>query len=57
MNFLSAIGWFIEYRILKRKHMSQINIQLIDKLIPFIASIERHINFPFGLSLMAIAKA
>jgi len=56
MNFLAAIGWFIEYKIFKRKHMAKIKIQFVDKLIPIIALVEKYIKFPFGLSLIVIAK-
>lgn len=57
MNFLFTIGWFIEFKILKRKHIPKFTIQLADNLIPVIALIEKYINPPFGLSLMVIAKS
>jgi len=57
MDFLAAIGWFMEYRIFKNKHIPIIKIRLLDNLIPFIAAIEKCISFPFGLSLLAIAKS
>lgn len=56
MNFLGAIGWFIEYKLLKRKRMPQITIWFADKIIPIINLIEKFIKFPFGLSLFVVAK-
>lgn len=56
MNFLSGIGWFINYKILMRKHMSIMAIHLADKLIPLVDLIEKYIKFPFGLSLFTVAK-
>lgn len=56
MNFLGAIGWFIEYKLFKRERMPQITIKLVDKLIPIVALVEKYIKFPFGLSLVVVAK-
>jgi glycosyltransferase involved in cell wall biosynthesis len=55
-NFLAAIGWFLEYKIMKRKYMSKTRSQIADKLIPFIGLIEKYIKFPFGLNLFVIAR-
>lgn len=56
MNFLSAIGWFVNYRILMRNHIPKMTIWLADKLIPCVKLIEKSIKFPFGLSLFVVAK-
>lgn len=56
MNFLSAIGWFINFKLLNRKRMPTLTIFLADKLIPLVSLIEKFIKFPFGLSLFAVAK-
>ena len=56
MNFLSAIGWFINFKMLKRGRMPIATILLIDKIINFVMLIEKHIKFPFGLSLFAVAR-
>ena len=55
-NFISAIGWFVNSRILRIKVMSNIQVALLDKFIPFIAIMEKRIKIPFGLSLVAICK-
>ncbi len=56
MNFLSALGWFSEFKILRKRHMSLLTIRLGDMLIPLIACVEKYIKFPFGLSLFCVAK-
>jgi len=55
-NFISAIGWFINGRILKQKMMSSFQVLLLDKLIPFIAKIEHFVKVPFGLNIVVICK-
>ncbi|MFH0807434.1 MAG: SAM-dependent methyltransferase, partial [Elusimicrobiota bacterium] len=57
MNFLGAVGWFLNFKILKRKRMPKISILFFDKLIPLIALSEKYIKFPFSLSLLCVAKA
>lgn len=57
MNLLSAIGWFINYKILKRRHLPKLGIKVIDKLIPFISVLEKNIKLPSGLSLFAIVES
>ena len=56
MNFLSAIGWLVNFRLLNRKRMPTLTIFLADKLIPLVKAIEKFIRFPFGLCLFAVAK-
>jgi 2-polyprenyl-3-methyl-5-hydroxy-6-metoxy-1,4-benzoquinol methylase len=56
MNFISAIGWFINYKILKRKRMSLATVWIADKFIPLTSVMEKHVKFPFGLSLFAVAR-
>lgn len=56
-NFAAAIGWFINFKIFKRKDMPNFTIKMFDKFIPFISWIEKYIKFPFGLSLFCVARA
>jgi len=56
MNFLGAIGWFFQFKILKRKRMPKGSIKLFDKLIPLVGLIEKYIKFPFGMSLLCIVQ-
>lgn len=55
-NFFSAIGWYLNGRILKKKLMSKFQIVVLDKFIPFFAIIEKRVKIPFGLSLVFICK-
>ncbi|MCK4401093.1 class I SAM-dependent methyltransferase [bacterium] len=57
MNVLGPIGWFLQFRLLKRKRMSKTTIQFFDKLVPLIALIEKYVRFPFGLSLLCVARS
>ncbi len=56
MNFLSAIGWFITYKIFRSKKMPKNQLRLLNLIIPSIAFIEKFVRFPFGLSVIAIAR-
>ena len=55
-NFISAIGWFVTGRILRKKLISSFQVKLLDKFIPFFAELEKRVKIPFGLSLMVICK-
>lgn len=56
LNFLSVFGWWFNFVLLKRKTMPLSTIAFADKLMPMVASIEKLIKFPFGLSLFCVAK-
>ena len=53
---VATIGWFINGRILKKNLMSSSQILIFDKLIPLLSKIEKKINIPFGLSMIAICR-
>jgi glycosyltransferase involved in cell wall biosynthesis len=55
-NLLASFGWFINSRLLNRKILSGIQASLLDKITPLLASLERNISIPFGLSLIVIAR-
>lgn len=56
MNIMSVFGWFINFRILKRKKMPLSTIRAFDKFIPVLSAIEKLIKPPVGLSLFVVAK-
>jgi SAM-dependent methyltransferase len=57
MNAISAIGWFISYRLLKRTTLPAKKTLLYDKyIVPLQMRLEKIIPPPFGLSLFVIAK-
>lgn len=55
-NLMSAIGWFVTGRILRKKLISSFQVKLLDKFIPFFAEMEKRVKIPFGLALMVICK-
>ncbi len=57
MNFMSAIGWFFEFKILHKKAMLKHTLVLADKIvIPLVKLLEKGIQFPFGLSLFVVTE-
>lgn len=57
MNAISTFGWFLNYRILKRKKIPSSQVLFLDRyLIPLQRKIESISRPPFGLSLIAIAE-
>jgi len=56
LNAPAALGWYLNSVILKRKTLPSLQLKIIDRLIPLISKIEKNINPPFGLSLVAIAR-
>ncbi len=55
-NFPGIFGWFVNGRILKRKHFPILQPILFDKLVPLISRIEARRRPPFGMNLIVIAK-
>lgn len=55
-NLISAMGWFVTGRILRKKLISSFQVKLLDKFIPFFAEMEKRVKIPFGLALMVICK-
>jgi len=54
-NIVGIVGW-LNHILLKRNHLSRHQIQLFDKLVPFLSFVERIIPTPIGLSLMIWIK-
>jgi len=55
INMLGAVGWFISGKILKEDTIAERKILLFDRIAKYILPIERHIDIPFGTSLLIIA--
>jgi glycosyltransferase involved in cell wall biosynthesis len=53
-NFLGALGWYLNGRLLKRKTMSSLQIQIFDKCVFILSKLESSFSIPFGLSLIAV---
>lgn len=60
-NFVGAIGWFINYKILKRKETNQddsnLQVNFFDRfIVKPVKFIETYVRPPFGISLIAIME-
>jgi SAM-dependent methyltransferase len=53
-NPVGALGWFLNNVVLRRKDLH--GIRLHDSLVPMLAAADRCLEFPVGLSLVAIAR-
>jgi len=58
MNFLGALSWFLYSKILKKTIPAEARIIFYDNyLVPVVSRVESFIKFPFGQSLLIIARA
>jgi len=55
-NFLGLWGWLLNGKILKRKKFPILQPLLFDKIVFINAKIEKMINLPIGMTLMAVAR-
>lgn len=55
-NKLSALGWFINARLFKRKGFPRLQLSFLKLLVPFLDFFDKIIPFEFGISIICIAK-
>lgn len=55
VNPLGAFGWFVNGRILRRKVPPVEQLKLFDVVMPLVATLDRRVETPFGLSLLSVA--
>lgn len=55
-NFVGALGWFFNGRVLRRKRLPKLQAKAFDKFVPLFRALETHVSMPFGLSLIAICR-
>jgi SAM-dependent methyltransferase len=55
-NSFSVPGWFINGKILGRRHASPAQIRIVELVVPFFRFWEDRIKLPFGLSILTIAR-
>jgi len=53
-NPVGAIGWLVNNRLLRRRQLAGVGVY--DRLVPALAAIDRLVEPPFGLSLIAVAR-
>ncbi|MCO5142624.1 MAG: class I SAM-dependent methyltransferase [Oligoflexia bacterium] len=54
-NRLSAIGWLLKFKILKKEDISEGDVAKVEKLLPLL-KLEKFLPVPFGQSVIAISK-
>jgi 2-polyprenyl-3-methyl-5-hydroxy-6-metoxy-1,4-benzoquinol methylase len=55
-NAAGAIGWWIQYRLLRRSVHDESHFGWMNRLIPLLRPLESWIKPPFGLSLVAVCR-
>jgi hypothetical protein len=55
-NFVGAVGWFVQYRVLRRKIHRQGHFKVITAILPALRAVESRVKPPVGLSLVAVAR-
>ena len=55
-NLVGAAGWWFQYRLLRRRIHGQGHFKILQAALPALRVLERMVNPPFGLSLIAVAK-
>jgi SAM-dependent methyltransferase len=55
-NALGAVGWFVQYRLLRRPAHGTGHFGLMNRAIPLLRPLERALPPPFGLSLVAVLE-
>ena len=55
-NLLGAPGWFVNSRLLRRRHVPGLQARLHDRLVPLLRLEERWKQPPFGMSLLAVGR-
>jgi len=55
-NGIGAIGWWVQYRLLKRSIHGALQFRLMNLLIPIVRPLERWLPPPCGLSLVAVLQ-
>jgi glycosyltransferase involved in cell wall biosynthesis len=55
MNAIGVPGWFFNGRLLRRKSVPGLQARLNDLLVP-ILRLERRLDLPFGMSLLAVGR-
>jgi SAM-dependent methyltransferase len=53
-NPLGAIGWLVNVRLLQRTELA--GVGAFDRLVPLLAVVDRLLDWPFGLQVIAIAR-
>jgi len=55
-NLVGALGWWVQYRLLRRTIHGEGQFGLMNKLVPLMRPLERLVAPPFGLSVIAVGR-
>ncbi len=55
-NAVGALGWWVQYKLLRHSVHAQGQLGLMNRLLPFARAVEKVIKPPFGLSLVAVCR-
>ena len=55
-NLVGAAGWWVQYRLLRRKIHQQGHFKVLQAILPALKAVESRVQPPFGLSLVAAAR-
>ena len=55
LNMLGAAGWFVQYKLLRRRIHGRAHFKVLQSVLPVMQAIESRVRPPVGLSLVAIA--
>jgi SAM-dependent methyltransferase len=56
MNALGALGWFVNGRVLRQEVPPSGQLRWFNRLVPLVATVERLLRPPLGISLVSIAS-
>ena len=55
-NAVGAVGWWVQYKLLRKSVHDESHFGLMNRLIPFLRPLEGWLKPPFGLSLVAVCR-
>lgn len=55
-NSVGSVGWWFQYKLMKRDHQSQSDYRLMQLVVPIMRAVERLFKPPFGMSLIAVGR-
>ena len=55
-NCIGALGWWIQYKLLRRTIHGESQFGLMNRLVPILRRVEALVRPPFGLSVIAIGQ-
>ncbi len=55
-NAVGALGWWVQYKLLRRSIHGEGSFGLMNRLVPLMRRLERLLRPPFGLSVVALGR-